>query len=543
MEPSALPIYSPHAMRRNRRAAVGVFGILFVAYGYFHQGGGWNQNSRFDQARAIVEDGTLAINDFLLYRLTVQDDGRAGYERVLMSDAGEPPTRLPRVNTLDISLYEGRYYPNKPPGTSFLAAAVYAAVYGVERALGADPDSWVALTVGLYLTTWLTVGLLGALGGVVFLWISLRLFPDVSLATHVSAALVFGLGTLMFPYGTLLLDAVPVATLSLCAFALLLSLRREPGGADRAPALLFGAGTLCGLIVFMNYALILTALGLGLYALWACAPRARIVWFAAGGVLPALALAAYHAACFDDPLTLVHEHQMDVFTTVGSRYFGMFVTPRPPVIAELLFLPYRGLFVSSPVLLLSVYGLARMAAGTGTRRAEALVFAGLGLIYLLLISSLNGWQGGSMMGPRYLMPAVPFLALALTPAFARLGRAAALLAIPSILLMTVITAVDPQVSLRFQNPLVEFYWPVATGKTVRASGFHLRGPVSVHPIGVPGGEIEVLYPDTRYARWNSFNLGELLFPGSWASLLPLLSVIGFLGIAFLRPEPRRDEPE
>lgn len=25
-----------------------IFAILFAAYAYFHQGGGWNQNSRFD---------------------------------------------------------------------------------------------------------------------------------------------------------------------------------------------------------------------------------------------------------------------------------------------------------------------------------------------------------------------------------------------------------------------------------------------------------------------------------------------------------------
>jgi len=27
---------------------------LFVCFAYFFQGGGWNQNSRFDQVRAIV---------------------------------------------------------------------------------------------------------------------------------------------------------------------------------------------------------------------------------------------------------------------------------------------------------------------------------------------------------------------------------------------------------------------------------------------------------------------------------------------------------
>ena len=36
-----------------------LFTTAFIAFAYFHQGGGWNQNVRFAMVRAIVEEGRL----------------------------------------------------------------------------------------------------------------------------------------------------------------------------------------------------------------------------------------------------------------------------------------------------------------------------------------------------------------------------------------------------------------------------------------------------------------------------------------------------
>jgi hypothetical protein len=44
-----------------------LFATAFVAFAYFNQGGGWNQNSRFAMVRAIVEEGKFSIDDFLIY--------------------------------------------------------------------------------------------------------------------------------------------------------------------------------------------------------------------------------------------------------------------------------------------------------------------------------------------------------------------------------------------------------------------------------------------------------------------------------------------
>jgi hypothetical protein len=68
----------------------------------------------------------------------------------------------------------------------------------------------------------------------------------------------------------------------------------------------------------------------------------------------------------------------------------------------------------------------------------------------------------------------------------------------------------------------------------------IRGPVSVNPIGAYDGLLTfTVYPaGSMETDWNSFNVGEFLFPQSAASLLPLLLVSGglsvFLAVVALR---------
>src|SRR5205823_461698 len=54
----------------DRRLEILIFAATFFAFAYFNQGGGWNQNSRFAEVRAIAEQGTFAIDDFFIYERT-----------------------------------------------------------------------------------------------------------------------------------------------------------------------------------------------------------------------------------------------------------------------------------------------------------------------------------------------------------------------------------------------------------------------------------------------------------------------------------------
>src|ERR671918_2443203 len=95
-------------LRSNVRPEIPLFALVFGAYAYFYQAGGWNQNSRFDLTRALVEDGTSRI------------------------DASHK-------NTGDKAKREGHYYCDKAPGVSWLGVPAYAAARAVLSGDGEHP--------------------------------------------------------------------------------------------------------------------------------------------------------------------------------------------------------------------------------------------------------------------------------------------------------------------------------------------------------------------------------------------------------------------
>src|ERR687887_1902936 len=84
--------------------------VLLGSYAYFYQGGGWNQNSRFDLSRALVEQATVRIDDYA-------------------------------DNTGDKAVFEGHTYSDKAPGQAITALPPVAIGVGVVRGVGADPDA------------------------------------------------------------------------------------------------------------------------------------------------------------------------------------------------------------------------------------------------------------------------------------------------------------------------------------------------------------------------------------------------------------------
>ena len=84
-----------------RKAAILLGLVTFLSFQYFYEGGGWNQNSRFDLLRAIVERHTLQIDAY-------------------------------HQNTGDKAHFGGHYYSDKAPGLVFLA--VPFALGGAARA-------------------------------------------------------------------------------------------------------------------------------------------------------------------------------------------------------------------------------------------------------------------------------------------------------------------------------------------------------------------------------------------------------------------------
>lgn len=68
-----------------RRVEWLLFGGTFLAFSYFHQGGGWNQNGRFAMVRSIVENGRFSIDSHLIYT-GVTRDGVVRLKRIPVYD-------------------------------------------------------------------------------------------------------------------------------------------------------------------------------------------------------------------------------------------------------------------------------------------------------------------------------------------------------------------------------------------------------------------------------------------------------------------------
>src|SRR5438552_18731229 len=134
--------------RHVKRRALLIFVVTFVSYAYFYEGGGWNQNSRFDLVRAIVEQGTLRIDAY-------------------------------HENTQDKSFYQGHYYSDKAPGLVLLALPAAAIARPLLRATGIDPMSLPGLVAISYLATVFAVALPRALACACLLWIAVRLGDNV----------------------------------------------------------------------------------------------------------------------------------------------------------------------------------------------------------------------------------------------------------------------------------------------------------------------------------------------------------------------------
>lgn len=530
---------------KTSRIEVAIFIILFATYGYFHQGGGWSHNSRFAQVRSIVEEGKFEINNYVVYRSVEDIEGQTRLRRLPVQKGIQSEELAFTGNTGDISLFEERFYPNKPPGVVFAALPVYFVLYHFEHALGIDPDGWWPLTFNAYLTRTFSVSLLAALGGMVFYRISLRLFPSVPAWSHAASTMTFGLGTLMLPFATMLFDHDIVAALSLCGFLILL-IERDAGCTLAQSAIaLAAAGLVTGVSLLMGYSSVISVSLLAFCALTVARPRWKAVFFLLGSLLPVILLAWYHLLCFGSVWATANTYQYGFFQDKEMLLFGMFGPLRLGAMVKLLFSGYRGLFYTSPVLALAFVGFWLMARGTN-RHAELWLCVTMFVCFLLANSSYNNWDGGWTIGPRYLIPALPFLSLPLALLFEKFPRATSAVAGLSVTIMLLATVVDPQPTWMIQNPLTQYTLPLLRGATMTLGKIDgsplsplIQGPVSANPVGVYESWVyPVSGPGTIQQQWHSFNLGEFIWPGSLMSLVPLLTLWA-LGVVMLWRWSRR----
>lgn len=451
-----------------RRLEVLLFILCWLVFAYFNQGGGWNQNSRFAEIRAIAEQGRFSIDDFLVYqrngdeiqRLPVRNaeydwEGKhrrlcwvsGTYELFPVGDhpVGDGVEQMPMIEVCssgDVSYvpHTGHFHPNKPPGTSFMALPAYFVVYQLERLLGINPDHWWTMNANAWLTTIFSVGLFSALGCVLFFRLA-EWMSEGNAEVSILATIAFAFGTTFFPFGTILFDHALTAVLLVAAFYFL---RLSP-----RPLI---AGACAGMAVVTNYVAVGAVAALGLYALLSENEEQksgfnlrRAFLFSLGGLPLAALLLFYNKACFGAFLEINNNFQNPLFRdSVG--FLGMFGQPNPYVVALLIASPYRGVFCLAPVLIMGIYGWV-----VWLRERKFVAEARLGIaifgFFFLVNASFNGYHAGFSAGPRYIVPGLPFLALPLVVAFVRFRRRTVALLGISLFQQFLLVATDAQNSL------------------------------------------------------------------------------------------------
>jgi len=446
-----------------RRVECFLFLVAFVVFGWFNQGGGWNQNARFAEVRAIVDAGQLAIDNYFCYQRgpgqdlirypvvngDVTIDGTTsrlcwvGNNGDLTAVNGvEPPADMDGVSISDlacsgdVSYARGHFHPNKPPGLTIVAVPAYFLLSHLERLTHRNPDDWWLMNVNAWLTSVFSVGLISAAGVVLAFRIAMRLSAD-RLWPSFWTAVAFGFGTLFLPFATLLFDH-NVTTVCLVGAFYCLFQRDDP----RSAAL---AGLLAGMAAISNYVAAVPVAFLGLYLIASRRDHRRwlagALWYALGLLGPFLAICLYNRACYGSAFALSNAFQNPTFTEKTPVFLGMFNLPDPFVALILLVSPFRGIFYGAPILAMGVYGLWRMRRAFP---AEMWLFIAIAMAFFVVNCAFFGWHAGFACGPRYLIPSTAFMVIPAVFGFMRLPRVSGGLLIVSVGINLVFAATDAE---------------------------------------------------------------------------------------------------
>jgi hypothetical protein len=403
---------SVHLSRRTY--SITLFLLLLVCYGYFlPKWADWGANSRADLVYAIGDKGTLIIDDY-------------------HENTGDKAC-FPGPYDIETNTCNGHYYTDKSLGPSLVALPFYM-IYKAVAALppiqnfiqsgrgigsmdstlnpegsGVTPETlnqFLALTFISFFATSIPSAILG-----VTVYLMAARFARKEWYAFL-VGLVYGLATIAFPYSNVLYQHQLGAFGAFVGFFLLYRVIYENANVRW----LWLVGILFSLVVITEYPVVIP---LGIIFLWAAfkMPNRLALYRVILGAIPlGIVFAAYNYASFQSPLPVGYEYSA-LWQNVHQQGFLSLTAPNLATFLGLTVSPFRGLFFLSPALLLGVIGLWYMWIEQRKDRSLALVLTLVIGFFLLYNSSSVMWWGGNTVGPRYLAPMVPFLALPMIFAF------------------------------------------------------------------------------------------------------------------------------
>lgn len=462
--------------------------LLFFSYAYFFQGGRDNGIARLAQTDALVTHGALNI-DAHAYR------------------------------SADVIKYEGRFYPNKAPGLSFLCVPAWALFKKLTPLFMPLPD--LAEHIAAYLTILSTVGFYSILLCLA-LYLVCRALQLASREAFFIAAF-FGIGTIALPFSTMLFSHQVASCFCFLAFAIVFALQLRAIPEGLAGKIVFGikarptqsyffSGLLLGYALCLEYPAAICAGLIGLYALYHRKSCWQFCFFLLGASLGVIPLLVYNYLISGSILFIPYaQYATQETSQFPGHKLGFLGVRTPPLenFLEILFKPQRGLLFIDPWLIFGFLGLI-VSPLWRNFRGEALVC----FLIVICFTSFNAgygndityWGGGASTGPRHIIPALPFLTLFIAPFLKKRWLYAPIfsLALLSSVFVLLATAVEPRLPYEYNNPLKEFLWLA-----------YLFGDLSQNPHG--------FFNSTPIAGGNaSFTLGRIFGLSRYFELVPLI---------------------
>jgi hypothetical protein len=419
------------------RPGLAAIACLGIAWGLVMHTMGWAQLAHLAQVRALA-DGRASIDQ---WQWQTKDKAWVDGHFYSVKAPGLPLLTLPEYMALDAagawsvsrSAADTASHANHPrwapPGRSY----PYTLQFGFDPQRAMNVEGQIEDETAM---VW-ALTLLGAVIPAVLLltgvrWAAERIEPGYGTA----AAVTLGLGTIVMTFAAEYFSHVAAAALGFAAFAILF---RERHGPPRL-ATVAGAGLVAGLAVTFEYPLGLLGVILFVYALARNAPRLprAVAYAVAAGVGAAPAL-AFNWWALGSPFDFAYSSAVAFQGYSGHAvlglndpgFFGIGV-PQPGAVVDLL-IASRGVLTLTPVLAVAVAGGFLMRESRW--RTEANVILAVAALYFIYNSGYWLPFGGGTPGPRFMIPAFPFLALGLAVAYRRLPALTLAMAIPSAIFM------------------------------------------------------------------------------------------------------------
>jgi len=398
-----------------------IFLTFFIIYICFARFEPWNDVSKLDLTRAIVDEHRFEIDSYI----------------------NDTENRI--RNTGDRAYYKEHYYSDKPPGASFLTVPVYS----VFKLFFGMPNTDLKLRILEFMIIAFSSVLFSALL-VVLMYKILRFFVKKEVY-RILITVIFGLGTMVFALATIYYQHAIANFFAFLCFYLILKMKRENKFSNRN---FFIAGLCGGFAIICEYSTLIIILACIIMIL-TLKKWKQLVPFLLGFSVVISLLFMYNYSIFNNVLDIGYNHldNKAFFTNDGNLFPMMFINDYTQgiiplnfiknyvmsffslanfkVILRLLFYPFRGLFFYSPVLVLSLIGFLYMHK---KHKLEANLIIFIFTLFLIYNSQIFDWAAGSSFGPRYLYSIVPFLMLPLTFCFKKIK-------LKFILLLTIISII------------------------------------------------------------------------------------------------------